>query len=586
MTETPSGRLPLARAALVWVLLCVLLVALNGGNIATRRFPDPDDTLRLVQVRDWLAGQAWFDMHQYRIDPPHGTLMHWSRLVDLPIAAVIAGLTPLLGSSSAELAALVAVPLLTLGVIVLAVARIASRFFDSEATTFACLSLGLAPLLVAQVQPLRIDHHGWQVAAVMVALLGLLPGRPVRGAVVAGVALAFGLTISLESLPIVAGFGAVFGLRWLTARGNRSLPAFMAALSATLAVLFLATRGLADTAVHCDTVSPAHLALAAVVTLPALALAAFRAERPVVVVAVLAAAGVAGLAVFLSLAPQCAAGPFGNLDPLVRHYWYDNVQEGQPVWKWSLALALPVLFAGGAALAVLVHFARVRPAAERRWWLEYLIVAAVAYLAALLTLRSQAFVSALSAVPLGWLTVRLLERVHAAGRPSRRIAAALVATAILIPAVPMAIAGAVSARAAAAGTQAQVVKTSACDFRHTVPRLDALPRGTIFAPLDMGPEILVMSRHAVVATSHHRAAAAMHDVIAAFTSPADRAHALLRQHGAGYLALCTDIAEPRIYAQAAPHGLAADLLAGRTPKWLAPVEIGAPRQFKLWRVVG
>ena len=48
---------------------------------------DNDSLLRLVEIRDLLGGQGWFDLHQYRMGPPGGFVMHWSRLVDAPIAA-------------------------------------------------------------------------------------------------------------------------------------------------------------------------------------------------------------------------------------------------------------------------------------------------------------------------------------------------------------------------------------------------------------------------------------------------------------------------------------------------------------------
>ena len=52
-------------------------------------FHDTDDAMRLVQVRDWLAGQPWFDMTATRFDPPQGVFMHWSRIVDVPLALMI-----------------------------------------------------------------------------------------------------------------------------------------------------------------------------------------------------------------------------------------------------------------------------------------------------------------------------------------------------------------------------------------------------------------------------------------------------------------------------------------------------------------
>lgn len=578
------ARFPLGRVALVWALLAVLILLVNVGGIATRRFPDPDDMLRLVQVRDLLAGQGWFDLHQYRIDPPNGTLMHWSRLVDIPLAVLIALLAPLIGQPAAEWAALLAVPLLTLGAIVLVVARIAARFFDKEVMTFACLALGLSPLLVAQVQPLRIDHHGWQIFAVMVALIGLLPGRGWKGAALSGVALAFGLSISLEVLPIAAGFGAVFALRWLISRDHLSLPVFMGALTGGLGMLFVATRGFTDLALHCDVVSPAHLALLGVTSALAWAVAWVRPRSPVLLVGLLGVAGAAGLGVYLLWAPHCAAGPFGGLDPLVRRFWYENVLEGLPTWRVAPLLSAPVVVSGLVGLGVLAHLARMRPAEERRWWLEYLAVAGAAFATALLVWRSQAFVGALSAVPLGWLAVRLLARMRNAGNALRRLAAGLTVILVLLPGFPTAVAGALIVGNAVQTGKMSKVSDSNCRLSENVHRLNRLPAGTIFAPLDIGPALIDLSHHSVVATGHHRGAPAMRDVIVAFTSPANEAQQLIRTHGARYVVMCADLAEPLMFIDEAPGGLAADLFEGRAPDWLEPIDVGAPTLLKVWRV--
>ena len=74
------------------VLLFVVWIATVLAYLVASFGPDEnlstDDAMRLVQVRDLLAGQGWFDTTQYRLDPPAGVLMHWSRLIDLPIAAL------------------------------------------------------------------------------------------------------------------------------------------------------------------------------------------------------------------------------------------------------------------------------------------------------------------------------------------------------------------------------------------------------------------------------------------------------------------------------------------------------------------
>jgi hypothetical protein len=84
--------------------------------------------MRLIQVRDLLAGQSWFDVNQALVDAPGGGVpMYWPRLVDIPLALVIVVLTPLSGAATAETAAMVAVPLLTLGLAMLLAARTARR---------------------------------------------------------------------------------------------------------------------------------------------------------------------------------------------------------------------------------------------------------------------------------------------------------------------------------------------------------------------------------------------------------------------------------------------------------------------------
>src|SRR5258707_9694465 len=85
--------------ALLWaVVACTLAVpVINDGvfdAIST------DDAIRLVEVRDLIAGQAWFDLAQHRLDPP-GVSMHLSRSIDAPLAALILLLRPLAGAGEA-----------------------------------------------------------------------------------------------------------------------------------------------------------------------------------------------------------------------------------------------------------------------------------------------------------------------------------------------------------------------------------------------------------------------------------------------------------------------------------------------------
>ena len=115
---------------------------------------DPDDFMRLDQVRDWLAGQSWWDVRQYRMDPPAGADMHWSRLVDLPIAACLLLARLVLPEPAASIAAMTAVPLLQL-LLAMALLRALMRTLGASAgAVLAAAALPLAfPLLLDNFMP-------------------------------------------------------------------------------------------------------------------------------------------------------------------------------------------------------------------------------------------------------------------------------------------------------------------------------------------------------------------------------------------------------------------------------------------------
>src|SRR5690606_25121348 len=351
-------------------------------------------------------------------------------------------------------------------------------------------------------------------------------------------------------------------------------------------LFFLATRGPAALTPWCDAIAPAHLAFFAVVAIACAALAVRRTLPRWAIVGGLALAGAAGLGMFAALAPSCLATPFGNLDPLVRDFWYVNVTEGLPVWHQSLGKAATSLVPVLLALAALVQLQRRATGEERRWWREYLLIYGATLLTGLLVWRSLAFTGALAAVPLGWLLSRSLGLLRD-GRSRPRARQALAAAALVSVAVAgvMLLGERTRASAAPASDISAAVRESSCALRVNAPRLERFAPTTIFAPLAIGPSLIARSHHAVVATGHHRAQAAMHDVIEGFVSDEASARETVTRHGAGLIVVCTDLFEPALYAAHAPDGLMAQLLAGAAPAWLEPVDIGGPEPLKVWRVL-
>jgi len=576
----------LLRVTLAWAMICALLLVTNLRAILAYQFPDPDDTLRLIQVRDLIAGQGWFDLTQHRVDAVGGGVaMHWSRLVDLPIMAVVLGLRGLIGQGAAETVGLIAVPLMTFGVALLLAGRIAWRLAGDEAAGFACLAMALSVPLVQQLRPMRIDHHGWQIVCVLLAMNGLMARSPRWGGWVTGGALALWLSISIEGLPLAAAICGVAALRWLRDRHQSEwFVATMQGLAVGSLGLFAATRGFSGIIQHCDAVSPAHLAGFGVAAVAATGLARLEPLPRFALVAGLATLAGLGAATMLAMAPHCSAGAFAELDPLVARFWFDGVGEGLPVWRQKPALALQIVIPPLIALVASLRLAGRSSGWLRRFWQDYAVVLAAALAIAIFVSRAGAVAGALAAVPLGWQVREWLRSARMKRRLGKRALVLAAMALALLPAMPLTLlALAMPAEASIGGRQLRV---SSCAIPQNAEILRALPTGEILAPLDIGPQLLLETRHSVIATGHHRGQRGMRDVIETFTgSPVD-ARAALAARGTRYLALCPDLAEPARYAAEAPAGFMAELLARRAPAWLEPVAVAGDGSLEVWRIRG
>jgi len=577
------------RVVMVWLVLVVLLLLATAQQIATVRFNDPDDALRLMEVRDLIAGQSWFDLHQYRIAAPEGVSMHWSRLVDIPLAGMILMLRPLLGSALAEMITITAVPLLTLLAAMMLIGRLAAKFFDTETVGIACLVTGIASPLVLQMLPMRIDHHGWQIVLALAALNGLAARDALRGGLAIGASLAALLAISIEGLPLTALFLGVLALRGLQGTGPArfvGLASAGAVLALASSAIFVGTRGLGDLTTHCDQISPIHLALFAVVASGCGGLAVLNPRRHALALAMLGATGIATLGLYLGVAPQCRGGAFVVLDPMIKLYWYDNIAEGMPFWHSTLPAAIEILgvpLVGLFALALLWRDARTQE--ERNWWRDHALVLAGALLIGALVARASATACGIAAVPTAALVLRLIVGLRTVP-PLRRIAGYVGLLVLLMPPLPQLAWARVAALRAGNTAVPGLPVAPACRYREAARALNQLPPTDIFLPLDIGPDILVRTQQRAVATSHHRGAAGIKDVMTAFMATPDAAHAIIKRRHATLIAVCPDTPEAGNYIYYAPKGFMAQLLHGQTPPWLERANLAPDSHMLFWRVKG
>jgi hypothetical protein len=68
-----SIRLDLIVAVGLALILTIGWALTDWPRLSRMLLPDPDDMMRLAQVRDWLAGPGINDWTQYRMAPPEGS---------------------------------------------------------------------------------------------------------------------------------------------------------------------------------------------------------------------------------------------------------------------------------------------------------------------------------------------------------------------------------------------------------------------------------------------------------------------------------------------------------------------------------
>lgn len=560
-------------AALLWLVLVAFSLLGLQDAVLQFRYPDPDDAMRLAQVRDLIGGQSWFDVTQYRVNPSEGGgLMHWSRFVDASIAGPILLLQPLMGEVAGERWALALQPLLLILPLFMLLGRILTLLGGRQMVVVGLLIAFTGVTFLQFFAPMRIDHHGWQLLlSVALLWIALRPATFANG-LAAAVIVTLHVEISLEGLPYLAIFGGLFAYDWLRdSAAGRRFAGFTLGLAVLPIAWLLAMRGTISTlTVFCDSFSlpyAAAVAVAATISCIWVHASAVLSRSVLHRVTGLVVAAIGGGTAFVLIGKPCLSGPFSMLDPLVQHYWYDLVYEGRPIWTQKLPYAMLYLaptLVGLAALAWAWRKSR-GDITEENWTRVAVIILPSALMSLFVTrmgATTHAFlIPAFAAMAIGlWRWSR-----------QRRSLAARVASILLIfaalPGVDAAV-GAKLAFAIAGAPASEGQDMGKCPTVAALAALNQMPPTHLFAPIDIGPALLVRTRHSVVATGHHRNALAMRRVIAAFTAEPAAAEPIVRSARVQYLIACLGLPEMQRFAKEAPRGLAAQLVQGKRVDWL------------------
>jgi len=532
-----------------WLLLCAILASrylLQADTVPLHG--DTDDAMRMVTAMDLWHGQPWQDLIEHRDNVPFGASMHWSRLVDAPIAALMAGLAPIVGVAAAPNAAAIVWPLLLLlPLLILAVA--VTRVLLPQAGAVTALGLsGLNIVLTIEFSPGRVDHHNVQILLTQATLLVLLTlRRRLGGGLLAGLLVATSLAIGMETLPPALAAIAAYALCWVAdpAGHRNALIAFAVSVAAcTTGHFLLATEPSLYFVAACDALSITYVAAMGLGAL-ALAVAAIVASRlglwPRLAVAV--GLGVVAVAITAWLYPQCLAGPYAGVDPRVLSRMFGDIAEAQPLWeRLALTPAVAISFTFSILLAVpLTAWRAVSVEGEQRVnWLIVLGLLVAASLVMIFQFRGARLAASLALPAAAWVIAGARQRYLA--RATAATTAALIGSWLLFCTLPqyfvLAAGSMLIGQARAAVGEAQL-SSQTCLLESSFAKLAAVPAGRVAAPIGLSSHILRYTPHSVLSAGFHRNAQSIIDSLDFFAGGDEaRAKQIVKDRGLTYVVTC------------------------------------------------
>ncbi|HDU8576639.1 hypothetical protein [Vibrio diabolicus] len=300
--------------------------SLQGGYLG-----DNDNFMRLYQVQLFLETGQWYQQPLPHFNPEDGRVLHWSRLPDLPIAAVIK-VSQMLNVKDAVPIALSIIPALYGLTYILALTHLTYRIFGFNIAFVAAV---ITPLSFAYPKflPGNIDHHNIQLTlfALFLAILPLTASEflayKLRTIVATSLLFALALLIGLEAMPfyLVVLAALFFSMKEKSARAITRFIGLFGIGSAVFGSLGLVLLEPLDYGfiAHTDVASfplMVFIAAAGVGCLCSIQFKVFTKLKAVIVTLLFSLP-------VLYLVPEVLTGPYYNYPPLLKQFWLNHVQE-------------------------------------------------------------------------------------------------------------------------------------------------------------------------------------------------------------------------------------------------------------------
>ncbi|MDD3288244.1 MAG: hypothetical protein PHX43_04470 [Alphaproteobacteria bacterium] len=601
--------------AVVWGYFIFCALFNPYSSILQGNLPDTDDYSYLNQTLDWLQGQSWFDNIQHRLAPPDGVAIHFTRIIQIPIAVLILlfKLTGIPWTGAATLAAVVWPPLL-LAAFLISLRWAAALFLPREWTRITSyISLFCISLLFLFL-PGHLDHHGVEAILVILAFGSAVRmiQHPdcVKWGVWTGFLLALALAIALEVLPWLLVISSFIGM-WLMIKGRIAARAGMTfGLTLYLAsAFFLAIYKRPEAWFEADILSYSivYVILTACIAICCVGVALIgRAWLRYFVGTTLS---LVLAAVFFLNFPDLISGPYGAMDKELAELFFGNISEAAALIESHSAefIIVSMLFPLLALGAGLVFLYKSKGNDCWLWSLSVYLLGGALILAVFYQVRLFAYAQLFSIIPLAVLLHRGWSAVGERYRGRSRFWAEI-ALVLLVGPLPMVFIPAMfDGRPFNTGIGMFPVQRqyNKCEM-HV---LESVLRShkyygdkslVIMNMIDTGPELIFRSAHKAIAAPYHSNVRGNKDSLRFFsTKNPEEAEEIARRNNASLIVMCRYI--PEMYLNDRKPGavtigadgkinlspdssMAEKLIYHQNPEWLKEVDIPLLRNYMVFEV--
>ena len=529
-----------------WALVALILLVQSLLQFSSKPLlADADDAMRMVTATDLLDGQGWQDIVQHRDNAPLGAEMHWSRLVDAPLALIMALARPVAGSLAPDVAAIVWPLILLLPLLALSALVVRRLVPGSDRVTGPALPL-ISLVLLLEFLPGRVQHDSIQVLLMLCALLALLVRRDrISGGVIAGLAFATSIAIGIETLPFLAVAIATMAVLWAL-EPERYWPATVAfgvsLAFGTLAHFLIAVAPARYAIPACDMISITQVVALGLGGLTMAAVAALATPLRLVEarLTITVVAGGAVALVFALMFPACLAGPYAGVDPRAFAAIMSGEVEAQPLWQRlgdDPATGIAFSLAALAAVIIMIARARAERGDARADWLIAFGFLAASILMMVTQIRGALFAAAF-AIPAGAWLIAEARRFYV-DHGTARGALGLVGSWLLFAGVlQFAVAAVIVPRPT--GTVSSPFADVSCFRAADYTELAALPPRNAMAPIRIGSHVLRYTPHSVVSAGYHRNSAGTLATLDFFGGGEATARAIAGERSIGLVVDCNN----------------------------------------------